>query len=76
MFARASTLEVPPNQIDKALRNGREQILPLLHQQDGFRGVITLRLELPSRRSGVYPLRDEEDSFGAMRALRTGAVRA
>ncbi len=42
MFARASTLEVPPDQIDQALRNVQEQVLPLLQQQDGFKGFIVL----------------------------------
>ena len=42
MFARASTLEVPPDQIDQALRNVQDQVLPLLQRQDGFKGFIVL----------------------------------
>ena len=42
MFARASTLEVSPDQIDEALRNAREQVLPLLQRQGGFKGFIAL----------------------------------
>ncbi len=42
MFARMSTLEGPPDQIDEGLRYVREQVLPLLQQQDGFTGFIAL----------------------------------
>ncbi len=42
MFARMSTLEGPPDQVDEGLRYVREQVLPLLQQQDGFTGFIAL----------------------------------
>jgi heme-degrading monooxygenase HmoA len=42
MFARMSTLEGPPDQIDEGLRYVREQVLPLMQQQDGFKGFIAL----------------------------------
>lgn len=42
MFARMSTLESPPGEIDQGLRHVREQVLPLLQQQDGFKGFIAL----------------------------------
>jgi hypothetical protein len=35
-----SSLEGPPDQIDEGLRYVREQVLPLMQQQDGFRGFI------------------------------------
>ena len=35
--ARVSTLEVPRDQMNEALRNVREQVLPLIQQQDGFK---------------------------------------
>jgi heme-degrading monooxygenase HmoA len=37
-----STLEGPPDEIDEILREIREHVLPLLRQQDGFKGFITL----------------------------------
>jgi heme-degrading monooxygenase HmoA len=42
MFARMSTLEGPPDQVDEGLRYVREQVLPLMQQQDGFKGFIVL----------------------------------
>ena len=42
MFARMSTLEGPPDQVDEGLRYVREQVLPLIQQQDGFKGFIAL----------------------------------
>jgi heme-degrading monooxygenase HmoA len=42
MHARMSTLEGPPDEIDEGLREVKEHVLPLLHQQDGFKGFIAL----------------------------------
>ena len=42
MHARVSTLEGPPDRMDEGLRHVREQVLPLLHQQDGFNGFVAL----------------------------------
>ena len=42
MFARMSTLEGPPDQLDEGLPYVREQVLPLMQQQDGFKGFIAL----------------------------------
>ncbi len=42
MFARVSTFEGPPEQMDEALRHVREQVLPQIQQQDGFKGLIAL----------------------------------
>jgi heme-degrading monooxygenase HmoA len=42
LHARMSTLEGPPDEIDDLLREIREHVLPLLQQQDGFKGFITL----------------------------------
>jgi len=42
MYARMSTLEGSPDQMDEGLRDVKEHVLPLLHQQDGFKGFITL----------------------------------
>lgn len=42
MFARMSTLEGPPDQVDQGLRYVREQVLPQMQQQDGFKGFIAL----------------------------------
>jgi heme-degrading monooxygenase HmoA len=42
MHARMSILEGPPDQVDEGLRYVREQVLPLMQQQDGFKGFIAL----------------------------------
>ena len=42
MHARVSTLEGPSDEMDEALSQVREHVLPLLQQQDGFKGFIAL----------------------------------
>ena len=42
MFARMSTLEGSPDQVDEGLRHVREQVPPFRQQQDGFKGFIAL----------------------------------
>jgi heme-degrading monooxygenase HmoA len=42
MHARMSTLEGPPDEMDEGLRDVKEHVLPLLQQQDGFKGFIAL----------------------------------
>ena len=42
MHGRMSTLEGPPDRMDEGLSQVREHVLPLLQQQDGFKGFIAL----------------------------------
>ena len=42
MHARMSTLEGSPDELDEGLRDVKEHVLPLLQQQDGFKGFIAL----------------------------------
>jgi heme-degrading monooxygenase HmoA len=42
LHARMSTLEGSPNELDEGLRDVKERVLPLLQQQDGFKGFIAL----------------------------------
>jgi heme-degrading monooxygenase HmoA len=37
-----STLEGSPNELDEGLHDIREHVLPILQQQDGFKGFIAL----------------------------------
>ncbi len=53
MFARSSTLEASPDQMDEALRHLREQVLPLLQRQDGFKGFIAFADRQTGRATGV-----------------------
>ena len=42
MHARMSTLEGSPEEMDEGLRDIREHVLPLLKQQEEFKGFIAL----------------------------------
>ncbi len=42
MYARISTLEGSPEHIDEGLRQVRQNVLPQLHQQEGFKGMVAL----------------------------------
>ncbi len=42
MYARVTTLEAPPEEMDDATRYVQEQVLPQLQQMDGFEGFIAL----------------------------------
>jgi heme-degrading monooxygenase HmoA len=42
MHARMSTLEGSPGEMDEGVRDVKEHVLPLLHQQQGFKGFIAL----------------------------------
>ncbi len=64
MHARMSSLEGPADQVDEGLRYIREQVLPLLQQQDGFNGFIVLGDRQSGKVVGVSFWESEE----AMRA--------
>ena len=42
MYARISTLEGSPEHIVKELRQVRQNVLPQLHQQECFKGMVAL----------------------------------
>ncbi len=42
MYARISTLEGAPEHIDEGLRQVRENVLPQIQQQEGFKGMVAL----------------------------------
>jgi heme-degrading monooxygenase HmoA len=64
IFARISTLEGSPDQVDEGLRHVREQVLPLMQQQDGFKGFIALSDRQSGKVIGVSLWESEQ----AMRA--------
>lgn len=53
MHARMSMLEGPPDQIDEGLRHVREQVLPQIQQQDGFKGFIAFADRQSGKMIGV-----------------------
>ncbi len=71
MFARMNTFEGSPDRLDDALRNVREQVLPQLHQQDGFKGLMFLA----NYKSGKLQLMSLWESAQAMRASEEEARR-
>ena len=71
MFARMNTLEGSPERLDDALRSVREQVLPRLRQQDGFKGLMFLA----NYRSGELQLMSFWESAQAMRASEGEANR-
>lgn len=42
MYARVTTFELNPGKIDEALEVSRADIVPVMKQQPGFKGVLTL----------------------------------
>lgn len=79
MFARMNTFDGSPDRLDDALHNVREQVLPQLHQQDGFKGLMFLA----NYQSGELQLMSLWESAQAMRAseeegkrLRAGVAEA
>jgi heme-degrading monooxygenase HmoA len=71
LFARMNTFEGSPDRLDDALRNVREQVLPQLHQQDGFNGLMFLA----NYQSGELQLMSLWESAQAMRASEEEANR-
>ena len=73
MFARVSTFEGSPEQVDELSRYAREQVLPTLEGLDGFNGI----LGLADRQSGKVlavtlweseqALRESEESANQLR---------
>ena len=80
MFARVTTLEGPPEQIDDALRHVRERVLPRIQQYDGYNGFIVLGDRRAGRVLGVslwgseQALRSTEEEANRLRRETAEAV--
>lgn len=74
LFARMNTFEGSPDRLDDALRNVREQVLPQLNHQDGFKGLMFLanyksgELQLMSLWETALAMRNSEEEAGRLRA--------
>ena len=74
MFARMNTFDGSPDRLDDALHNVREQVLPQLHQQDGFKGMMFLanyqsgELQLMSFWEDSHAMRASEEEANRLRA--------
>jgi heme-degrading monooxygenase HmoA len=64
MHARMTTMEGSSERLDEGLRQIREDVLPQLHQQDGFKGFIVFN----NRQSGKLVGFSLWESEQAMRA--------
>ena len=71
MYARVSTFEGPPEQLDELLRHAREQVLPGARQEEGFKGMIALGDRQSGKTLGITFWESEE----AMRASEEDADR-
>ena len=71
MHARVSIFEGAPDEIDEALRQAREQVLPQARQMDGFKGIIALGDRQSGKTLGITLWESEE----AMRASEEAANR-
>ncbi len=71
MHARVSIFEGAPDEIDEALRQAREQVLPQAKQMDGFKGLIALGDRQSGKTLGITFWESEE----AMRASEEAANR-
>jgi heme-degrading monooxygenase HmoA len=76
MFARASTLEGPPDQVDEGLRYVREQVLPMMQQQDGFKGFIALGDRQSGKVLGISFWESEQASEEAGNRARSESAEA
>jgi heme-degrading monooxygenase HmoA len=60
VYARISTLEGPPEHIDEELRQVRENILPQIQQQEGFKGMAALADRQTGKTLGITFWESEE----------------
>ena len=80
MFARVTTLEGPPEQIDEALRHVQERVLPRIRQYDGYNGFIVLGDRQAGRVLGLtlwgseQALRSTEEEANRLRRETSDAV--
>lgn len=79
MFARVSTLQGPPDQIDEGIRSVQEQVIPAARQMSGFKGMLALADRSKGKMVGIT-LWDSEDALRqseeAANQLRSGAAGA
>jgi heme-degrading monooxygenase HmoA len=79
MYARITTLEVPPDKVDDGTRHVREQTLPQLQQMDGFKGFVALTDRQSGKLLGVAFWESEEAlraTEEAVSSVRSGVAEA
>jgi heme-degrading monooxygenase HmoA len=79
VYARISTLEGSPEHIDEGLRQVRENVLPQIQQQEGFKGMVALADRQTGKTLGITFWESEEAlkaSEEAADRLREGSAEA
>jgi len=71
VYARVSSFEGPPELMNEALRQAREEVLPEARQMEGFKGMIALGDRQSGKALGMTFWESEE----AMRASEEAANR-
>ncbi len=74
MYARVTTLEVPPERTDEALRHVREQLIPKLQQHDGYKGFIVLGDRHSGKLRGLVLWENEEAFRASISAAATASL--
>jgi heme-degrading monooxygenase HmoA len=76
VFARVTTVQVPPDKLDDSLRYVREQVLPTVQGLDGFKGMYQLVDRTAGRVLGITLWETQEalqNSAPVAQRLRSGA---
>ncbi len=68
MYARVTTLEVPPERVDEVTRFTQEQILSQLRQLQGFKGALLLGDPQGGRLRGTFLWESAEALLGSAEA--------
>ena len=79
MFARVSTLQGPPDQVDEGIRAVQEQVIPAARQMRGFQGMLALADRATGKMVGITlwetedALRESEEAANQLRGSTAGA---
>ncbi len=79
MFARVSTIEGKPEQLDKGILNFREEMLPSARKTAGFKGAFLLVDRKSGKSVGITLWSTEQDmqnSANSADKLRSNAAKA
>jgi heme-degrading monooxygenase HmoA len=79
MFARVSTLQGPPDQVEEGIRAVKEQVIPAARQMRGFQGMLALADRTTGKMVGITlwetedALRESEEAANQLRGSTAGA---
>lgn len=61
MFARVTTLQGPPDRVDRGIRAVQERVIPAARQMKGFKGMLALADRANGRMIGITLWETEDD---------------